>query len=614
MATGWVVGSSGSADSTYSGVLGPYTMSTSNYVQVRMLYKIYRWETYYQVWYKIQFHRTNTGYTTEAKVRSSIFLNTTRQKTHEVQVSTSNSTWQNATPLTSLDDSSFTVNLASTSTASITVGFATYSEVANLDTSGSAHSSGYPSSRYKYSNSITIPKAIDYTACGTPTGVSVTDNGNGTFTISATAGSNGTSNATSSVDLYYTIDGSAPTTSNYRETFNIAATAGTTASKTISFTELSTAAASSIFGTDLAATVKLVARSRGAAGASYYSGVSSAASANFTWRGRPTIPVITSPPSSGFIVQQTADFEVSWLPPQDIANNTINGYIVYLVNKDSGAIEDYVTVTEASQQSCGFAVDETSGDYCVEVVASCANGITSETARSNGTIMVVPSVSYSAIDYHIDDYNCSEKATSVFAHRGEEYTKVYLDTGAGNICRIYWDDVSPSRDRPVIYYVLVFLVPQPSSYVALLGGGQFEQTHRTTNTELYITSEMLKIAKEKAKALGYTLEDDTLDLIVNLYGVATDKSFIGTTAVGNKTPFKVAQASGVLKTSEVADLTKVTRSVAFVKNSDDHWQPAEDFLVREADNWVSSDIRYVSLLDSTGEPVVDINGEPVFIS
>lgn len=611
MAQGWVVGSSGSADSTYSGVLGPYTMSTSNYVQVRMLYKIYRWETSYQVWYKIQFHRTNTGHTTAAKVRSSIFLNTTCKKNHEVQVSTSNSTWQNATPVSSLDDSSFTVSLASTSTASITVGFATYSAVANLDTSGSAHSSGYPSSRYKYSGSITIPKAIDYTACGTPTGVSITDNGNGTFTISATAGSNGTSNATSSVDLYYTIDGSAPTTSNYRETFNIAATAGTKASKTISFTELSTAAASSIFGTDLAATVKLVARSRGAAGASYYSGVSSAASANFTWRGRPTIPIITNPPSSGCRLQQTYGFKASWLPPQDTANNTINGYIVYLVNKDSGAIEDYTTVTDASQLNCWLTA-EASGDYCVDVVASCANSINSITARSNGTITVVPIVDYPAIDYHIDDYNCSEKATSVFAHRGRR-EKVYLDTGAGNICRICWNDVSPSRDRPVVYYVLVYLVAQSSDSVILDGGQAGRTTYRTSNTEFYITSEMLKIGIEKAEALGYDLESDALTLKVDVYGVELD-SYISSTAGHSGTYFNVAQASGVLKTSEVAGLTKATRSIAFAKDSNDYWQPIKDFLIRDTNNWVSSDISFVSLLDSTGEPVVDANGEPVFIS
>lgn len=607
MAQGWVVGSSGSADSTYSGVLGPYTMSTSNYVQVRMLYKIYRRETSYQVWYKIQFHRTNTGHKTYGTVRSNIFLGTTSKKKHSVKVSTSNSTWQNATPLTSLDDSSFSVDLASTSTASIKVGFATYADVANLATSGSVTSSGYPSSPYKSSGSITIPKAIDYTPCGTPTGVSVTDNGNGTFTISATAGSNGTANATSSVDLYYTIDGSAPTTSNYRETFNISATAGTKVSKTFSFTELSTAAASSIFGTDLAATVKLVARSRGAAGASYYSGVSSAASATFTWRGRPTIPIITSPSSTGFILPQTYGFYARWDPPQDLANNTINGYAVYLVNKTTGTVEDFATITQASQRSCWLTVGETLGEYCVEVAATCSNGVNSSTTRSAGSVTVVPLINYPEIDYYIDDYNCSAKATSVFEHRGSRRTKVYLDTGAGNVCRVYWNDVSPSRDRSVVYTVNVYLLSQSSDSVSL-------GTYKISNTEFYITSEMLKNGKESAELLDFDLEDEAVTLLVEVYGDASDGSFIDYSGDINRGYFNVAQASGVLQTSEVEGLTKVTRSIAFAKDSNSRWQPVKDFLIRDVDNWVSSDIRYISLLDPSGEPVVDANEEPIFIS
>lgn len=590
--------------------LGAYK-TASNYVEVKLEYSYSRASDgkSYTVTGTPYFHRTNTGYTTHGTVFSGLFVNGSRVATTSKYVSTSNSTWVSAGTMTYTKS-----GLSPTSDYTITIGFATCCEVANLATGKKATAYNvYPSAQTYASGSITLAKTISYTACGTPTGVSVTDNGNGTFTISATAGSNGTSNATSSVDLYYTIDGSAPSTSNYRETFNIAATAGTKVSKTFSFTELSTAAASSIFGTDLAATVKLVARSRGAAGASYYSGVSSAASATFTWRGRPTIPIITCPSSSGFILQQTYGFRASWLPPQDTANNTINGYIVYLINRSSGAIEDYVTVTDASQQNCWLTAGDTLGDYCVDVVASCANGVNSITARSSGSVTVVPIENYSSVDYHIDDYNCSEKATSVFAHRVRR-EKVYLDIGAGNICRIYWDDVSPSCDRPVVYYVLVFLVSQSSDSIVLDGGQAGRTTYRTSNTEFYITSEMLKIGKEKAEALGYDLEDDAVTLMVDVYGVASDGSFISSSIGNNRTYFNVAQASGILKTSEVAGLTKATRSIAFAKDSNDYWQPVKDFLIRDTDNWVSSDISFVSLLDPTGEPVVDANGEPVFIS
>ena len=585
--------------------LGAYK-TASNYVEVKLEYSYSRASDgkSYTVTGTPYFHRTNTGYTTHGTVFSGLFVNGSRVATTSKYVSTSNSTWVSAGTMTYTKS-----GLSPTSDYTITIGFATCCEVANLATGKKATAYNvYPSAQTYASGSITLAKTIRYTACGTPTGVSVTDNGNGTFTISATAGSNGTSNATSSVDLYYTIDGSAPTTSNYRETFNISATAGTKVSKTFSFTELSTAAASSIFGTDLAATVKLVARSRGAAGASYYSGVSSAASATFTWRGRPTIPIITSPSSTGFILPQTYGFYASWDPPQDTANNTINGYAVYLVNKTTGTVEDFATITQASQRSCWLTVGETLGEYCVEVAATCSNGVNSSTVRSAGSVTVVPLINYPEIDHYVDDYNCSAKATSVFEHRGGRRTKVYLDTGAGNVCRVYWNDVSPSRDRSVVYTVDVCLLSQSSELVSL-------GTYKISNTEFYITSEMIAEGKERTKSLGYELEDDAITLQVDVWGVASDGNYVDYSSDSiDRCLFNVAQVSGVLQTSEVDGLTKVTRSIAFAKNCDGYWQPVKDFLIRDADNWVSSDIRYVSLLDSTGEPVVDIYGEPVFIS
>lgn len=578
--------------------LGAYK-TASNYVEVKLEYSYSRSAdgTSYTVTGTPYFHRTNTGYTTSATVFSGLFVNGTRVATKSQYVSTSNSTWVSAGSMTYTK-----TGLSPTSDYTITVGFATCSEVANLATGKKATSYNvYPSSATYTSGSITLPKTITYTACGTPTDVKITTTNTGTFTISAKAGSNGTTNATSSVDLYYTIDGTNPTTSNYRETFNISATAGTTVSKTFTFAELSESAAASLFGTDLAATVKLVARTRGAAGSSYYSSVSSVASATFTWRGRPSIPVITHPTAAGISITNDNEFFVSWNPPQKLANNALTGYIVYLVNKQTGTTVDYGT-TSATTNSYWFSTSSlTPGEYIIQLVA-CGH-LNSATAVSDGVITILPTGNcLPTITYNFDDLNCAAKETNVFSFRGERRARTFLDVGAGNICRVYWDDPSQPYLKVSLYDIYVSVFSSSSDSYLL---------YNTTvsKPEFYLTSDILRNGLEMIKSENGATFDDLLTLNVHINASSPNGAWTGSMSGSISDIFTVIKASGTLmETGADGAIPKLTRAIAFAKNNKGTWQPVEEFFARgNNDEWIPSDVRYATLLTPNGDVVLDYN-------
>jgi hypothetical protein len=71
------------------------------------------------------------------------------------------------------------------------------------------------------------------TAASTPT---ITDNVNNTFTISGTVGKSGTNNAMQTATLYYTLDGTDPTSSSTRKTVSLTTTSGAAYSNTYSIT------------------------------------------------------------------------------------------------------------------------------------------------------------------------------------------------------------------------------------------------------------------------------------------------------------------------------------------------------------------------------------------
>ena len=177
---------------------------------------------------------------------------------------------------------------------------------------------------------------VAYTKCGTPTGLSITNTSANGFRLSCTAGANGTNNTTSNVIFYVTLDGSAPTTSNYATTYTVSTTAGSSATASLTLTTWTESSLSTYFGTDYIGTIKAIAVTCGSAGSSWYSSATSATSISATYYGAPkTVP---TPTMTYTIHGKCEDFPaahyVSWGAATAGINETIERYNLYMYKSD----------------------------------------------------------------------------------------------------------------------------------------------------------------------------------------------------------------------------------------------------------------------------------------
>lgn len=178
-----------------------------------------------------------------------------------------------------------------------------------------------------------------YTACGAPT--SVTASGivtpTGSFTVSWSGASNGTSNRITSYQVYWrvTSNGAAPTTSTFTGSKNVTVSAGTTGSSTTITLSNATRGYKVVCG--------VVAR--GEAGASYYSGIKTGGSVTVnTLPGTPTLnknsQTISSTAASVFVV-----------PTAGSSGDTGQTVSVYYASSTSGAKTKY------TQGSAGLEIN-----------------------------------------------------------------------------------------------------------------------------------------------------------------------------------------------------------------------------------------------------------------
>lgn len=188
---------------------------------------------------------------------------------------------------------------------------------------------------------------INYTACGLPTNLSITDNGDNTLTFSSTVGTSGTSNASTGVTIYTTFDGSDPSESNYQYTANLSGTASSTVTTIISVDDYIT------YFTNGTTTVKICAKTIGSV-SGYHSSLSSIVESYIMYYTSPTTPTFVRP--SIQMIHAPHDFTVIWNTSEEGLNNLITNYEISLYNADTDEIISTQIIPSYSSESAGARI------------------------------------------------------------------------------------------------------------------------------------------------------------------------------------------------------------------------------------------------------------------
>ena len=446
-----------------------------------------------------------------------------------------------------------------------------------------------PGSSYKTNAALTLYAqwAKSFSKVGTPTNVTVVDNGNNTVTFSCKVGSNGTSNKATGVNVY----GYYTSSSDSTVFFALEGAAGATVSETVSFAGMSPGAAKELFGSTYSQNVRFRARTVGAAGSSYYSSYLDSVGTTFTYYGPAEPPTITSPVGPGVeIAGLSTNYTVSWSAGAAGVNNALKSYTIRVVDTADGS-----QVGSYSTTNTYYAVPKsilTAGHtyrFYVKTV-----GAKYDSTEAVSEPVLFKSISkFGAITPTVS--NIDLPTSSIF----EDYdTTAYLNTGTGNVFKLSWS--KPSGTNNIL-----------SSYTVKIKKGSSTVHTKYINDlsrNYYVNADVLN-------SLGAGLHELTIT-------VDADSAY-GTTYSTAGTAITVYVYNGcaggyVNVLSEDLETYYRRRAIAFVKIKDssgnDTWVVANKALSKDSTkDWHESNISYELLFDSNGEPVEDKNGSPIYV-
>lgn len=307
-----------------------------------------------------------------------------------------------------------------------------------------------------------------YTKCGTPTGLSITNSSANSFSLSCTAGANGTNNTTSSVIFYITLDGTTPTTSNYTTTRTATVTAGSTATASVTLTSWTESSLSSYFGTDYKGTIKAIAITRGSAGASWYSSATSAASISATYYGAPkSVPTPTVTYTvHGKCEASPASHYVTWSAATAGINETIKQYNLFMYKSDGTYVAGWTrgTSTYYYVPDSYFTVGTS---YYFKVVAYSK---TSSRSKYSGNSTTVTTIEMGRLEIPEVQMLSPAEHTTTPSSGAVPSTNIYngvetiIDSGTGmdTLCYLKWTE--PSALNNVLTHTNVYVYLYTEGY------------------------------------------------------------------------------------------------------------------------------------------------------
>jgi hypothetical protein len=431
-------------------------------------------------------------------------------------------------------------------------------------------------------------------ACGVPT--IRTSTYSDYVYVSCTAGTNGTGNAVTGVEVFATVDGTTPSTTNYQFHKTLSCSAGKSSGFSVNIYMWSSETLATYSGT-----LKIKARTIGDAGSAYYSALSDMHSVAYNIPTMSDIrPTFISPSTANLVCGCDDDFiDIIW--EDSYTSNSLIEYEVYLIDNVTGewcyfdyadgpdrfisipcSILDLGHVYTVAIDRYDYGTDEWSGYvHSRGFIEARDIGQLPSPSVQVSTAGIIPGIK--------PDW------------RQNTARMLYINEGMGNVCKLSWNTPAILDDNRIGGYELHInmYVPNTSSYIPV-----FSKNIGDVN-EFYVTAELMTNAIEAIRMLG-NITSDVFEVSVKLiaksaYGSAYDSLEF------ESARFYVVNGHCLYTTvGKHSDGTPLKRKVLTFQNRSGAWQPVIDiFKKTDIGDWKQGAPGYDLVTTASGDPVID---------
>lgn len=441
-------------------------------------------------------------------------------------------------------------------------------------------------------------------ACGVPS-ISTSTYPENVY-VRCTAGTNGTGNTVTGVEVFATVDGTTPSASNYQFHKTLSCSAGKTSGFYVNTYMWSSETIATYSGT-----LKIKARTIGDAGSDYYSALSSMYSV--AYNNTPIIsdirPTFISPSTANIVCGCGDDFiDIIWEDPY--TSNANLEYEVCLIDNVTGdwCYSDYAYDPDrfisipCSILDLGhvYTVAIDRYDYDTDEWSGYVHSRGFIEARDIGQL-TSPSVQITT----------AGTIPSIKPYwRQNTERMLYINEGMGNVCKLSWNTPQILDDNRISGYEvhLNVYIPNTSTYVPV-----FSKNIGDVN-EFYVTAELIANAIEAVK-LPENVTAEVFEVSVEIIAKSAYGSAYDSLETQNARFYVVNGHCLYATIGEHSDGTPLKRKVLTFRNIEGAWQPVIDiFKKTDIGDWKQGAHGYDLVTTAAGDPVLDPDTETFIYS